>query len=77
LTTYIPPPNRALKGTSSWINYFLNRDSRPGNTPQAPSAVVNQIANQTTTRNAAIISEAEVIAATRSNAQQKTNAENK
>jgi hypothetical protein len=60
LTTYIPPPNRALKGTSSWINYFLNRDSRPGITPQAASAVVNQIANQTTTKNAAIIPEAEV-----------------
>ncbi len=77
LTTYIPPPNRALKGTSSWINYFLNRDSRPGNTPQASSAVVNQIANQTTTKSAEIISEAEVIATTRSNAQQKTNAESK
>jgi methylenetetrahydrofolate reductase (NADPH) len=77
LTTYIPPPNRDLKGTSSWINYFLNRDSRPGITPQASSAVFNQIANQTTTRNAAIISEPEIIAATRSNAQQKTNAENK
>ncbi len=43
LTTYIPPPNRALKGTSSWINYFLNRDSRPGNTTQAGSALVNRI----------------------------------
>ncbi len=31
LRTYIPPRNLALKGTSSWINYFLNRDSRPGN----------------------------------------------
>jgi methylenetetrahydrofolate reductase (NADPH) len=30
LCTYIPPPNRALSRTSSWINYFLNRDSRPG-----------------------------------------------
>jgi methylenetetrahydrofolate reductase (NADPH) len=45
LKTYIPPRNLALKGTSSWINYFLNRDSRPGNaeklinitpTPEAP-----------------------------------------
>ena len=31
LEIYIPPPNRTLKGTSSWINYFLHRDSRPGN----------------------------------------------
>jgi hypothetical protein len=39
LENYIPPPNRALQGTSSWINYFLNRDSRPGNsTPIAASA---------------------------------------
>src|SRR5579862_766928 len=77
LTTYIPPPNRALKGTSSWINYFLSRDSRPGHTDQSVSTVVNQMANQTTAKNAAIISEAEIIATTRSSAQQKTNAENK
>ena len=30
LGTYIPPPDRTLQGTSSWINYFLNRDVRPG-----------------------------------------------
>jgi methylenetetrahydrofolate reductase (NADPH) len=30
LKVYIPPPNRALKGTSSWVNFFLDRDSRPG-----------------------------------------------
>ena len=30
LETYVPPPNRSLKYTSSWINYFLDRDSRPG-----------------------------------------------
>jgi methylenetetrahydrofolate reductase (NADPH) len=30
LRTYIPPRNLALQGTSSWINYFLERDSRPG-----------------------------------------------
>ena len=29
LKTYIPPPDRSLRGTSSWINYFLDRDSRP------------------------------------------------
>jgi methylenetetrahydrofolate reductase (NADPH) len=30
LTVYVPPPDRQLQGTSSWINYFLGRDSRPG-----------------------------------------------
>jgi methylenetetrahydrofolate reductase (NADPH) len=30
LKIYIPPRNTALSGTSSWINYFLERDSRPG-----------------------------------------------
>jgi len=29
LKTFIPPPDRKLKRTSSWVNYFLNRDSRP------------------------------------------------
>ena len=29
LRVYIPPPHRELAGTSSWINYFLERDSRP------------------------------------------------
>jgi len=29
LKIYIPPPDRALKGTSSWMNYFLKRDARP------------------------------------------------
>ena len=29
LRAYIPPPDRSLRGTSSWINYFLDRDSRP------------------------------------------------
>jgi methylenetetrahydrofolate reductase (NADPH) len=30
LRTYIPQRNPLLQGTSSWINYFLNRDNRPG-----------------------------------------------
>ncbi len=30
LKIYIPPRNKSLAGTSSWINYFLARDSRPG-----------------------------------------------
>jgi methylenetetrahydrofolate reductase (NADPH) len=29
LKTYVPPPDRQLQGTSSWINYFLDRDRRP------------------------------------------------
>jgi methylenetetrahydrofolate reductase (NADPH) len=29
LKTYVPPPDRQLQGTSSWINYFLGRDRRP------------------------------------------------
>jgi methylenetetrahydrofolate reductase (NADPH) len=33
LKTYIPPRNRALQGTSSWINLFLERDNRPGHAP--------------------------------------------
>jgi len=35
LRVYVPPPNRLLAGTSSWINYFLRRDSRPENIPPA------------------------------------------
>lgn len=31
LQVYVPPRNPELQGTSSWINYFLDRDSRPGN----------------------------------------------
>ena len=30
LKRFIPAPDRKLLGTSSWINYYLNRDSRPG-----------------------------------------------
>jgi hypothetical protein len=29
LKIHIPPPDRSLSGTASWINYFLERDSRP------------------------------------------------
>jgi len=29
LLTYVPPPTRSLQGTSSWLNYLLERDSRP------------------------------------------------
>jgi methylenetetrahydrofolate reductase (NADPH) len=39
LKVYIPPPGRALKGTSSWVNFFLGRDARPGNISPAPVAM--------------------------------------
>jgi methylenetetrahydrofolate reductase (NADPH) len=29
LLVHVPPPDRALHGTSSWINYLLGRDRRP------------------------------------------------
>jgi methylenetetrahydrofolate reductase (NADPH) len=41
LKTYIPPRNRALQGTSSYINYLLDRDSRPEH-PQ-PLISINNI----------------------------------
>jgi methylenetetrahydrofolate reductase (NADPH) len=34
LKVYIPPRDRALQGTSSYVNYFLNRDSRPDHPKQ-------------------------------------------
>lgn len=49
LGAYIPPPDRTLQGTSSWINYFLNRDVRPGSSKsltqlsETMSAVLVQI----------------------------------
>jgi methylenetetrahydrofolate reductase (NADPH) len=36
LRVYIPPPVRSLKGTSSWVNYFLDKDSRPGHAKNVP-----------------------------------------
>jgi methylenetetrahydrofolate reductase (NADPH) len=36
LTLYIPPPDRSLTGTSSWLNYFLERDNRPGHDAARP-----------------------------------------
>ncbi len=38
LKTYIPPPDRSLQGTSSWINYFLKRDAHAATTSHAASA---------------------------------------
>jgi methylenetetrahydrofolate reductase (NADPH) len=36
LRTYIPPPDRSLRGTSSWVNYFLERDNRPREPDPSP-----------------------------------------
>jgi methylenetetrahydrofolate reductase (NADPH) len=30
LKTFVPPPDRTLTGTASWLNFYLERDSRPG-----------------------------------------------
>jgi methylenetetrahydrofolate reductase (NADPH) len=52
LRTYIPPRNRSLQGSSSYINYLLKRDSRPGNSepliqitaaPAAPKAAETDV----------------------------------
>ena len=42
LKVYIPPPVRSLKGTSSWVNYFLDKDSRPGHTKNVPPPAPEQ-----------------------------------
>ena len=36
LKVFIPPPDRSLKGTSSYVNYFLDRDVRPEKSIVAP-----------------------------------------
>src|SRR4030095_12995433 len=30
LKVYVPPPDRRLTGTASWVTFYLGRDSRPG-----------------------------------------------
>jgi methylenetetrahydrofolate reductase (NADPH) len=30
LKVFVPPPDRKLTGTASWLNFYLGRDSRPG-----------------------------------------------
>ena len=37
LKIFIPPRNRALQGTSSFINYLLDKDSRP----EHPQPLIN------------------------------------
>ena len=52
LRAYIPPRNRALQGTSSFINLFLERDSRPGHDTNPPPTTLVQIEDATKTSNA-------------------------
>lgn len=43
LKVFIPPRNRALQGTSSFINLFLERDARPGHDTNVPAAELIRI----------------------------------
>jgi methylenetetrahydrofolate reductase (NADPH) len=43
LRIYVPPPDRSLHGTSSWLNYFLGRDVRPRE-PGTPAHETKEIA---------------------------------
>jgi hypothetical protein len=43
LKVYIPPRNRALQGTSSFINLFLERDARPEHDTNVPATSLIQI----------------------------------
>ena len=45
LKVYIPPRNRSLQGTSSFINLFLERDSRPGHDTNPAATSLIQIDN--------------------------------
>lgn len=47
LKVFIPPRNRALQGTSSFINLFLERDARPGHDTNPPATTLIQIENAT------------------------------
>jgi methylenetetrahydrofolate reductase (NADPH) len=47
LKVYVPPPDRSLKGTSAWINYFLNKDSRPGH-PKVGAPAPRPVKQETT-----------------------------
>jgi len=51
LRVYIPPRNPALKGTSSWVNYFLNRDNRPKRKVQLYWPQVKSLAGATAKEN--------------------------
>src|SRR5579863_9327542 len=52
LKAYIPPRNRSLQGTSSFINLFLERDSRPGHDTNPVATTLVQIEDATKTSNA-------------------------
>jgi methylenetetrahydrofolate reductase (NADPH) len=51
LKAYIPPRNRSLQGTSSFINLFLERDSRPGHDTNPVATTLIQIDNATSAVN--------------------------
>lgn len=42
LKVYVPPPDRSLRGTSAWINFFLDKDSRPGHAKDGSPAPASQ-----------------------------------
>jgi methylenetetrahydrofolate reductase (NADPH) len=46
LKTFVPPPDRTLAGTASWLNFYLERDSRPGR----PKAGINDSPSATGAR---------------------------
>jgi len=51
LKVYIPPRNRSLQGTSSFINLFLERDSRPGHDTNPAVATLVRIDNAAASEN--------------------------
>jgi methylenetetrahydrofolate reductase (NADPH) len=61
LRIYIPPPNRALKNTSSWINFFLARDSRPGNISTAFKSGFESVATPPQHQNSEEVEQADAV----------------
>lgn len=50
LKTFVPAPDRTLRDTSSWLNFYVNRDSRPGHpkpldATTAPAEPVREVRN--------------------------------
>jgi len=61
LKTYIPPPDRALTGTSSWINYFLDRDNRPGHEHALVTIQAANVQDKSETRNSKLETREETV----------------